>query len=229
MRTSTLLAVAALPCLLACPDEPPPAPATDKPAPTPDPAPDKPTAAADNPAPAADKPAAAADKPAPPHEPGAVTTLKTFKFPGGEVLVPKSWNPSHRDETPKTSLHVMPALALTCDLGVLEGHGSAKQAEEYLSAGAAAYKGEVERARDVVVGDKRFQGIVVTKPKALPDNADAVVEIYAAIAGDNLVTLGVTKLEKREQHERARANCLGAFASYLKGLPAGPPTAPSQP
>lgn len=158
--------------------------------------------------------------------------IKSFKLPGGEVLVPPAWQPKMRKDTPMTSLHVMPMPGMTCDLAVLTGHGTKEQAEQYLTAGAAAYKGEEERAPDVVIGGKPFQGILIKKPQTFPDNADALVEVYATLSGDNLIGVGVTRLEQSEKHAEARKACMGAFAKYAEPLPAPsavpPPTVPSE-
>lgn len=149
--------------------------------------------------------------------------LKTVSFPGGDLTVPSSWSPKVRNDPPMTSVHVMPAGGMTCDLAVLEGHGTQKQAEEYLAAGANAYNGSAARAPDIEVGGHVFQGIHVTKPKALPDAQEALVEVYAAIAGEDLVGIGVTRLEKSAVVDDGRRACLQAFAQLTSTLPRAKP------
>jgi hypothetical protein len=127
-----------------------------------------------------------------------------------------------------TALHVMPALNITCDLAVLHGHGTQKQAEEYLAAGARAYEGQTERGPNLEVGGHTLQGLVITKPKAFTGNDDVRVEVYAAISADDLVSVGVTRLERTGAVDEARALCLGAFAQLLSKMPpqADEPKAP---
>jgi hypothetical protein len=158
----------------------------------------------------------------PPAAPAAV--LKTVSFPGGDLAIPESWSPKTRVDPPMTAVHVMPVPGMTCDLAVLEGHGTKKQAEEYLAAGANAYQGDVQRAPDIEVGGHVFQGIHVTKPRALPDSADAVVEVYAAITSEDLVGIGVTRLEQSGAVEEGRRACLQAFAQLTTALPRATPT-----
>lgn len=153
--------------------------------------------------------------------------LKTVRFPGGELALPVAWLPKVRNEPPMTAVHVIPEPAMTCDLAVLEGHGTPRQAEEYLAAGANAYIGDTVRAPDIEVGGVAFQGIHVTKPKALPDSANALVEVYAAIAGDDLVGIGVTRLEQTPALEEGRRRCLQAFAQLTAKLPP-PSTSPTR-
>lgn len=148
--------------------------------------------------------------------------LKTVTFPGGVVAVPAAWTPKVREDPPMTAMHVMPAVGMTCDLAVLEGHGTSKQAEEYLAAGANAYNGETVRAPEIEVGGHAFQGIHVTKPKALPDSGAALIEIYAAISGEDLVGIGVTRLERNPVVDEGRRHCLQAFAQLTSKLPAAP-------
>jgi hypothetical protein len=145
--------------------------------------------------------------------------IKSFQLPGGEVLIPPAWKPKLRKDTPMTSLHVMPMAGMTCDLAVLTGHGTKAQAEQYLTAGAAAYKGTEERAPDIILGGKHFQGIHIKKPQSFPDNADALVEVYATISGQDLLGVGVTRLEPSDEQAAARKNCLEAFAQYATKRP----------
>lgn len=185
-----------------------------------EPVPDAPT-----PPPASDEPAPALGnaKATPPNGKSG-DVLKSVRFPGGELALPSAWMPKVRSEPPMTAVHVIPVPAMTCDLALLEGHGTQKQAEEYLAAGANAYNGETVRAPGVEVGGLAFQGIHIKKPKALPDNAAALVEVYAAISGDDLVGIGVTRLEQTEALEEGRRQCLQAFAQLTSKLP--PPAAP---
>lgn len=169
------------------------------------------------PAPAAPQEASAAPAPTPPAE--AAVVLETFRFPAGELSVPSSWRPKMREETSVTALHVMPAPNVTCDVAVLNGHGSQKQAEEYLAAGANAYGGETERGPDLEVGGHKLQGIVVTRAKAFADNEDVRVEVYAALSGEDLLSVGVTRLERSEAADEGRESCLRAFAQLTSKMP----------
>lgn len=144
--------------------------------------------------------------------------LKTVRFPGGELALPSAWMPKVRSEPPMTAVHVIPAPAMTCDLALLEGHGTQRQAEEYLAAGANAYNGETARAPVIDVGGLAFQGILIKRPKALPDNGAALVEVYAAIAGGDLVGIGVTRLEPGPALDEGRRLCLQAFAQLTSKL-----------
>lgn len=152
--------------------------------------------------------------------------LRTVHFPGGDLSLPVAWGPKVREESAMTAVHVMPAVGMTCDLAILVGHGTQKQAEEYLAAGANAYNGDTARAPAIEVGGHAFQGIRVTKPKALPGAEDAVVEVYAAITGEDLVGIGVTRLEQKPSLDDGRTACLQAFAQLTSLLPPASPPAP---
>lgn len=149
--------------------------------------------------------------------------FKTVPFPGGDLAIPVDWQPKLRSEPPMTAVHVIPVPAMTCDFAILEGHGTPQRAEEYLAAGANAYLGDTVRAPDIEVGGHAFQGIHVTNPKALPSKETALVEVYAAISGEDLMGIGVTRLEQSEALEEGRRRCLQAFAQLTSKLP--PPAA----
>ncbi len=143
---------------------------------------------------------------------GDAVVLSEFVFPGGTVTVPKSWSPAFVNEPPKVSLHVTPAPDVTCDLAVLIGHGTDKQAEDYLNAGAATFDGDPQKAPAITVGGAAFQGIRVQTPKALADSPGAFVDLYASVSGPDLITLGLMNLSPDENTAR-RTECLRAFAA----------------
>lgn len=117
------------------------------------------------------------------------------------------------------ALHVMPMPGMTCDIAFLKGHGTRKEAEEYLTAGANAYAGAEEKTPDIIVGGNLFQGIQIKKPKSFKDNPDALVEVFASVSGNDLLGIGVTRLAPSDQQTMARASCLEAFARYTSNLP----------
>lgn len=158
---------------------------------------------------------------------GEAGVLRTVRFPNGELTVPVEWHPKVRNEPPMTAVHLIPVPAMTCDLAVLEGHGTPRQAEEYLAAGANAYNGETARAPVIEVGGHAFQGITIQRPKALPNSAVAVVEVYAAISGEDLVGIGITRLEPSPALDEGKKRCLEAFAQLTSKLPAAPADKPA--
>lgn len=174
-------------------------------------------------------PAASASPPSPtPTVASEADVLRTVAFPKGDLALPVAWYPKVRNDPPMTAVHVIPAPGMTCDLAVLEGHGTPRQAEEYLAAGANAYNGDTVRAPVIEVGGHSFQGILITKPKALPDSGNAVVEVYAAISGDDLVGIGVTRLEPSPAVDEGRRSCLQAFAQLTTKLPVGATAKPTE-
>lgn len=169
--------------------------------------------------PAAPAPAAVVEPPAPAVEPPAPSApaevMRRLDLGGRPLEVPAAWAPKHREKGPLHVVHVAPAPGITCDLGIIDGDGRKENAERYLNEGASAYDGEVARAPDLDVGGLSFQGIRVTSPKAFADHPGAVVEVYVAIAGEDLIGVGVTRLEDTAVTASARRRCLDTFASTV--------------
>lgn len=135
------------------------------------------------------------------------------------VPVPGAWQVKETSQAPQHSLHVTPGPGLTCDVGLIQQHGSPDKAEGYLNSAAGAYRGEVTRNSDLELGGEVFQGIHIAKPQAFAQMPHAVVDVYVAIKGTNLIGLGFTDLDPGDATRALRKDCEQEFAKIVELVP----------
>jgi hypothetical protein len=139
---------------------------------------------------------------------------KIVSLGGYTFFFPDFWSQiSQKEKPPLYKVNTTPTGNISFDLTIVKGRSD--DLEQFLAPFREGLHGREMSDVAFEVAGIKFKGLRVLAPKEISDNPDAVVEVYGANFGGDLVGISIARMAKDPTLDKLRDLCIKIVASGL--------------